>query len=106
MQKAIALSRAAIALLPTSVSAPALATVMPSDSLHWNASPHPLARGFRRAAKSLLASAIFAEPSLSQRRLSAAPESPTESSAGVSVKYSGDMPLFSSVVKALSVGRY
>jgi hypothetical protein len=64
MKKAIALSRAAIALLPTPLSAPALATVMPSDSLHWNASPHPLARGFRRAAKSLLASAIFAEPSV------------------------------------------
>jgi hypothetical protein len=64
MKKAIALSRAAIALLPTSLRAPALATVMPSDSLHWNASPHPLARGFRRAAKSLLASAIFAEPSV------------------------------------------
>jgi hypothetical protein len=64
MKKAIALSRAAIALLPTSLRAPALATVMPSDSLHWNASPHPLARGFRRAAKSLLASAIFAEASV------------------------------------------
>jgi hypothetical protein len=64
MEKAIALSRAAIALLPTSLSALALATVMPWDSLHWNASPHPPVRGFRRAAKSLLPSVIFAEPSV------------------------------------------
>jgi hypothetical protein len=64
MEKAIALSRAAIALLPTSLSALALATVMPWDSLHWNASPHLLARGFGRATKSLLPSAIFAEPSV------------------------------------------